>query len=94
MSIEQPVHLADFDYRDPAQVAKYAITMKRVKEMDAAWALIETKALALSELKGVAEIAVAIDELERLREAAYPKMDKADSAMSNFLPELPNQQQQ
>ena len=89
MSIEQPVHLADFDYRDPEQVKKYALAMDQMKQMNDSWAVIETKALALTQLKNVGEIAVAIEELERLRSEACAKMGQADAARADLLPNPP-----
>ena len=89
MSIEQPVHLADFDYNDAAKVKEYALTMKRMKEMEAAWSVIETKAIALAAITDAAERTTAIAELEALRNAAYPKLEKFEAAQSVLLPDPP-----
>jgi len=87
MSIEQPVHLADFDYNDAAKVKEYALTMKRMKEMEAAWGVVETKAIALAAITDAAERTTAIAELEALRNAAYPKLEKFEAAQTVLLPD-------
>jgi CTP synthase (UTP-ammonia lyase) len=87
MSIEQPVHLADFDYNDAAKAKEYALVMKRMKEVDAAWSVIETKALALAAITDAAELTAAIAELEALRNAAYPKLEKFEAAQAVLLPD-------
>jgi len=89
MSINNPVHPADFDYRKPEKVKMYAITMQYKKEMEESWKAIETKALALSAITDKKELASAIAELEELRNNAYPKMEKYYSALTDILPPPP-----
>ena len=93
MSIEQPIHLADFDYRDSAQVTKYATAMKRIEELDAAWKSVEIKLAALSELTDETAIATAITELEALRDVAYTKSDRLEAAIGKLLPDVVDPQQ-
>jgi hypothetical protein len=89
MSIEQPVHLADFDYRDSEQIKKYVFAMNQMKEMNNLWTVIETKVLVLTELKNVDEIALATKELEELRSEACLKTAQVDTLIKGLLPNPP-----
>jgi hypothetical protein len=93
MSIEQPVHLADFDYRDSEQIKKYVFAMNQMKEMNNLWTVIETKVLVLTELKNVDEIALATKELEELRSEACLKTAQVDTLIKGLLPNPPVSEQ-
>lgn len=87
---EFPVHLADFDYSDKKKVAEYAMTMQRMQAVDAAWAEIEEKVIALSKIQQEGDRQIAIADLEVLRAAAKDLLREADTATTQFLPEPPS----
>ena len=84
-----PLHLADFDYNDPAKVKEYALATKRIEAIEAAWSVIEAKAIALTKITDDAERKAAVADLEALRAAAYSTHEKYQVAISVLLPDPP-----
>lgn len=86
-----PLHLADFDYNDPAKIKEYKLVMNKAKDKDAAWADIEARVVALTEITDAAEREAAVADLEGLRDDARAKQEKYQAALVSFLPNIPTE---
>lgn len=88
MSFENPVNLADFDYSDPKKVSEYVFTIKKIKETNEIWDLIQEKLLLLDEIKNQADRNIAIADLEVMRASAIELLNESDECTKNFLPDI------
>lgn len=89
MSLEKPVHVAEFDYTDTARLNLYVSALKKQRSAIAAWTEIEDKLLLLSEMSNQQERSIAIAELEQLRTDAVQALEISESSIRDLLPTPP-----